>query len=86
MGARTLDGSRRAHEGRATSTATFPRLPRTPALADEMGGAEHDRQLTLHPFFLASARPGEQGRDLQIDALLAEDGESRCFGPARRVV
>lgn len=81
-GARTLDESRRADEGRANSTATFPRLPRTPALADKMGGAERDRQLTLHPFFLASARPGEEGRDLQVAALLVDDGESRSFGPA----
>lgn len=48
-----------------------------------MGGVQRDRQLTLHPFFLASARAGEEeGRDLQVDALLAEDGDSRCFGPA----
>ncbi|TKA56607.1 hypothetical protein B0A53_01799 [Rhodotorula sp. CCFEE 5036] len=37
-----------------------------------MSSAEHDRQLKLHPFFLASARPGEEGRDLQIDMLLVD--------------
>ena len=45
-------------------------------------GAQHERQLTLHPFFLGSARPGEEGRDLQVDALLVGGGEALCFGPA----
>ncbi|GAA5864883.1 hypothetical protein JCM3774_004260 [Rhodotorula dairenensis] len=33
-----------------------------------MGSLARCRQLTLHPYFLASARSGEEGRDLLLDA------------------